>query len=102
MCHRLMDKPHHSPLPSILPINVQSFENKMEDLQDRIRYQQDIRDLNVLCLTEMWLSLVATDLVVYTHMSISYTHMSISVFWMDKMAESNKIKGGSVCFYDKN
>ncbi len=38
------------PLPSILLANVQSLENKMDDLRARTSFQRDIRDCNILCL----------------------------------------------------
>ncbi len=53
---RLRKKAHSPPLPSILLANVQSLENKMDDLRARISFQRDIRDCNILCLTETWLT----------------------------------------------
>ncbi len=50
--NRLKKRAHRPPLPSILLTNVQSSENKMYDLRARIRFQRDIRDCNILCLTE--------------------------------------------------
>ncbi len=47
---------HSPPLPSILLANVQSLDNKMDDLRARISFQRDIRDCNILCLTETWLT----------------------------------------------
>ncbi len=41
---RLRNRAHSPPLPSILLANVQSLENKMDDLRDRTSFQRDIRD----------------------------------------------------------
>ena len=53
---RLRRHAHHPPLPSILLINVQSLVNKVDELKARISFQRDIRDCNILCFTESWLS----------------------------------------------
>ncbi len=49
--NRLRQRAHSPPLPSILLANVQSLENKMDDLRARISLQRDIRDCNIFCLT---------------------------------------------------
>ncbi len=54
--NRLRKRAHSPPLPSILLANVQSLENKMDDLRARISFQRDIKDCNILCLTETWLT----------------------------------------------
>ncbi len=51
--NRLRKRAHSPPLPSNLLANVQSLENKMDDLRARISFQ---RDCNILCLTETWLT----------------------------------------------
>ncbi len=56
ICNRLRKRAHSPPLPSILLANVQSLENKMDDLRARISFQRDIRDCNIICLTETWLT----------------------------------------------
>ncbi len=53
---KLRKRAHSPPLPSILLANVQSLENKMDDLRARISFQRDIRDCNIFCLTETWLT----------------------------------------------
>ncbi len=53
--NRLRKRAHSPPLPSILLANVQSLENKMDNLRARISFQRDIRDCNIFCLTETWL-----------------------------------------------
>ncbi len=50
--YRLRNRAHSPPLPSILLANVQSLDNKMDDLRARISFQRDIRDCNIICLTE--------------------------------------------------
>ncbi len=42
---RLRKRAHSPPLPSILLTNVQSLENKMDNVRARISLQRDIRDL---------------------------------------------------------
>lgn len=54
--NRLRTRAHSPLLSSILITNVQSLENKMDDLRARIRFQRDIRDCNILCLSETWLT----------------------------------------------
>ncbi len=54
--NRLRKRAHSPPLPSILLTNVQSLENKMDDLRARISFQWDITDCNILCLSETWLT----------------------------------------------
>ena len=44
------------PLPSILLANVQSFDNKLDEVRSRISYQRDIKNCNILCFTELWLN----------------------------------------------
>ncbi len=62
--NRLRKRAHSPPLPSILLANVQSLENKMDDLRARISFQWDIRDCNILCLTETWLTPTVPDTAV--------------------------------------
>ncbi len=89
--NRLRRRAHSPPLPSILLANVQSLENKMDDLRARISFQRDIRDCNILCLTETWLTPSVPD----TAVTPSDT---FSVLRMDRTAEAGKTKGGGVCF----
>ncbi len=62
--NRLRKRAHSPPLPSILLTNVQSLENKMDDLRARISFQRDIRDCNIICLTETWLTPSVPDTAV--------------------------------------
>jgi hypothetical protein len=46
----------HTIHPSILLANVQSLDNKVDGLMERISFQREIRNCNILCFTESWLS----------------------------------------------
>ncbi len=89
--NRLRKRAHSPPLPSILLANVQSLENKMDDLRARISFQQDIRDCNIICLSETWLTPSVPDTAVTPS-------DNFSVLRMDRTAEAGKSKGGGVCF----
>ncbi len=90
--NRLRKRAHSPPLPSILLANVQSLDNKMDDLRARISFQRDIRDCNILCLTETWLTPTVPDTAVTPS-------DNFSVLRMDRTAEAGKTKGGGVCFF---
>lgn len=89
--NRLRKRAYSPPLPSILLANVQSLENKMDDLRARISFQRDIRDCNILCLSETWLTPLVPDAAVMPS-------ENFSVLRMDRTAEAGKTKGGGVCF----
>ncbi len=89
--NRLRKRAHSLPLPSILLANVQSLDNKMDDLRARISFQRDIRDCNIICLTETWLTPSVPDTAVTPS-------DNFSVLRMDRTAEAGKSKGGGVCF----
>ncbi len=80
---RLRNKAHSPPLPSILLANVQSLENKMDDLRARTSFQRDIRDCNILCLSETWLTPSVPDTAVTPS-------DNFSVLRMDRTAEAGK------------
>ncbi len=90
--NRLRKRAHSPPLPSILLANVQSLDNKMDDLRARISFQRDIRDCNIICLTETWLTPSVPDNAVTPS-------DNFSVLRMDRTAEAGKTKGGGVCFF---
>ncbi len=90
--NRLRERAHSPPLPSILLANVQTLESKMDDLRARISFQRDIRDCNILCLTETWLTPSVPD----TDVTSSDNY---SVLRMDRTAEAGKTKGGGVSFF---
>ncbi len=62
----------------------------MDDLRARTSFQRDIRDCNILCLTETWLTPSVPDTAVTPS-------DNFSVLRMDRTAEAGKIKGGGVC-----
>ncbi len=86
--NRLRKRAHSPSLPSILLANVQSLENKMDNLRARISFQ---RDCNIFCLTETWLTPTVPDTAVKPS-------DNFSVLRMDRTAEAGKTKGGGVCF----
>ncbi|KAK1790152.1 hypothetical protein P4O66_014078 [Electrophorus voltai] len=88
--NRLRAWAHQAPLPSILLANVQSLDNKIDNLQARIKFQRDIRDCNLLCFTESWLNPAVPN-----H-AIKPTKF-FSVHRMDRAADSGKLRGGGVC-----
>ncbi len=90
--NRLRKRAHSPPLPSILLANVQSLDNKMDDLRARISFQRDIRDCNIICLSETWLTPSVPDNAVTPS-------DNFSVFRMDRTAEAGKTRGGGVCFF---
>ncbi len=63
----------------------------MDDLRARISFQRDIRDCNIFCLTETWLTPTVPDTAVTPS-------DNFSVLRMDRTAEAGKTKGGGVCF----
>ncbi len=63
----------------------------MDDLRARISFQRDIRDCNILCLTETWLTPSVQDTAVTPS-------DNLSVLRMNRTAETGKTKGGGVCF----
>ncbi len=89
--NRLRKRAHSPPLPSILLANVQSLENKMDDLRARISFQRDIRVCNIFCLTETWLTPSVPDTAVTPS-------DNFSVLRMDRTTEAGKTKGDGVCF----
>ncbi len=88
---QIEEKGSQSSFTSILLANVQSLENKMDDLRARISFQRDIRDCNIICLTETWLKPSVPDTAVTPS-------DNFSVLRTDRTAEAGKSKGGGVCF----
>uniref|UniRef100_A0A8K9USR6 Reverse transcriptase domain-containing protein n=1 Tax=Oncorhynchus mykiss TaxID=8022 RepID=A0A8K9USR6_ONCMY len=87
---RLRRRAHRAPLPSILLANVQSLDNKVDEIRARVAFQRDIRDCNVLCFTETWLTGETLSEAVYptgfsTHRADRNKHLS------------GKKRGGGVC-----
>jgi hypothetical protein len=74
----------------MLLLNVQSLDNKEDELRARISFQRDIRECNILCFTETWLS---QDIL-----SLSIQPAAFSVYCADRNKElSSKKKSGGVC-----
>ena len=44
------------PLPSILLVNMQSLENKLDKLRSKPSHQRDLNNCNILCCSELWLN----------------------------------------------
>ncbi len=63
----------------------------MDDLRARISFQRDIRDCNIICLSETWLTPSVLDTAVTPS-------DNFSVLRMDRTAKAGKSKGGGVCF----
>ena len=80
------------PLPSSLLANVQSLENKLDDLRLRLSYQRDIKNCNILCFTESWLNddMDNIQLAGYT------------LHRQDRTADSGKTRGGGLCIFVNN
>ncbi len=89
--NRLRKRAHSPSLPSMLLTNVQSLENKIDDLRARISFQWDIRDCNILFLSETWLMTSVPDTAVTPS-------DNFSVLRIDRTAEAGKTKGGGMCF----
>ncbi|KAK1797598.1 hypothetical protein P4O66_000791 [Electrophorus voltai] len=85
------DSAHRAPLPSILLPNVQSLDNKLNNLRARIKFQRDIRDCNLLCFTESWLN-----------PAVSNHAIQPAEFFSDRTADSGKSRGGGVCVMVNN
>jgi hypothetical protein len=87
---RLRRRAHCSPLPSIILANVQSLDNKVDKIRARVAFQRDVRDCNILCFTETWLTRNTLKESVetpgfFTHCADKNKHLY------------GKKKGGSVC-----
>ena len=79
------------PLLSILLANVQSLDNKLDEIRSRISYQRDIKNCNILCFTESWLN---DDMEIQL---AGYT-----LHQQDKTAHSVKTRGGCLCIFVNN
>ncbi|KAI4903867.1 hypothetical protein NFI96_004566, partial [Prochilodus magdalenae] len=72
------------PLPSILLANVQSLENKIDELNARIKFQRDIESCCVLALTETWLSAATPN--------TGITPAGFSIYRQDRTLDSVKVR----------
>ena len=85
---RRADKP---PLPSILLSNVQSLDNKLAELRARIHFTREMREVNILALSETWLG--------DSHENSMVEPAGFSIYRQDRSyaLSGNKHKGGGVC-----
>ena len=86
---RRVSKP---PLLSVLLANVQSLENKLDDLRLRLSYQRDIENCSILCFTKSWLN----DEMDNIELADFY------VFQQDKAATSGKRRSRGVSLFVNN
>ena len=88
---RLQRRARHPLLLSILLSNVQSLDNKVDEIREKVAFQRDIRDCNIFCFTETWLS---GDMLLE-----SVQPLGFFVRRADRKNHlSGKKKGGGVCF----
>ncbi|KAI3371528.1 hypothetical protein L3Q82_024117 [Scortum barcoo] len=80
--------------PSILLANVQSLDNKLDELRSRMVFQRDIKNCNVLVFTETWLDPLILDSAIVPE--------GLSIHRQDRTIHSGKSKGGGVCFMVNN
>ncbi|KAI2645121.1 hypothetical protein H4Q32_027825 [Labeo rohita] len=74
-------------LPIILFANVQSLDNKMDELHARISMQKEVQECSILCFCETWLGERTPD--------VALTPDGYTVFRADRSAEdSGKTHGG--------
>ena len=83
---RIRRRSNNPPLPSILLPNVQSLDNKIDELRRRLNYQQDIKNCNILCFTESWLN----D-------DINIQLAGYTMYRQDRTAASGKTRCGGLC-----
>ncbi|KAK1798194.1 hypothetical protein P4O66_000687 [Electrophorus voltai] len=93
--NRLRARAHRASLPSILLANVQFLDNKLDDLQAKIKFQRDIWDYNLLCFTESWMNPAVPS---HAIQSAEF----FSVHRMGRTADSGKSRGGGVCVMVNN
>ncbi len=88
---RLKRRPFRQPLPSIMFGNVQSIQNKADELRACVQYLTDYRQSCLICLSESWL----TD----TDPDSSVDLEGFTLARADRNANSCNSKGGGVCAY---
>jgi hypothetical protein len=86
---RGMSKP---PLPSVILANMQSLKYKMDGVRSRLTYQRDIKNCNILCFTELWL----------TDDTDNIELVGLSMHRQDRGATSGMTRGGGVCLFVNN
>lgn len=79
-------------IPSIIMGNVQSLNNKMDELHGHVKYQNEFRNISLMSFTETWL----TDYDLDGMVSID----GFKLMRGDRICEDvHKGKGGGVCVY---
>jgi hypothetical protein len=89
---RIRRRASKHPLPSVLLDNMQSLENRIDDLRLRLSYQRDIKNCNILCFTESWLN-DDTDNIELA---------GFSMHRQNRDATSGKTRDGGVCLFVNN
>ena len=69
-------------LPSIVLANVQSLDNKLDELWSRLVFQRDIKFFNVMVFTETWLNPSISDSTIVTE-GVSIHHRN-NKFWEEQ------------------
>ena len=82
---RLRRRAHCPPFLSIVLSNVQSLDNKVDEIRARVAFQRDIRDCNILCFTRDTLSESVQPPGFFMHRADRNKHLF------------GKKKGGGVC-----
>ncbi|XP_060696811.1 uncharacterized protein LOC132825498 [Hemiscyllium ocellatum] len=86
---RAKERGFKSPLPTILLANIQSIENKLDEIKSRLSVQRELRDCCVLCFTETWLTRATPDCTLQPE--------GFSIHRMDRSPAMGKARGGGVC-----
>ena len=79
-------------LPTITMSNVRSIGNKIDEIREKVRYDNDFRISGLLCLTETWLN-SATP-------TQAFGIPDFDMIRSDRViAKTNKSKGGGLAMY---
>ena len=89
---RLCWRVDKSPLPSVLLENLQSRENKLDELCLRLPYQNALKNCNILCFSESWLN---KDMV-------NINLAGFSIHRLDRTTAAEKLRWGGVWLFVKN
>lgn len=82
---RLRNRQHRTPLSSILIVNVQSSENKLDELRARITLHTDTKNCNIFVFTETWLDPSVPDSAIVPE--------EFSIHRRDRTTDSVKMQG---------
>ncbi len=91
---RLRKRENRPPLLSILLSNVESLNNKLDELRSRMVFQLDTKNCNVMVVTETWLDPLIPDLAIVPE--------EVSIHRQDRTIKSGKSKRGGVRFMVSN